>query len=422
MALLGAIGDDLTGSTDLCNTLVRASMRTIQVIGVPPEGFTVPEADAIVVSLKSRTIPAAEAVDMSLAALEWLRAQEVRQVLFKYCSTFDSTDEGNIGPVMDALRQALNARFTIACPAFPENHRTIYRGHLFVGDLLLSDSPMRHHPLTPMTDANLVRVLARQSKSPVGLVAHDVVSKGPEAIRAAFDDLAGKGIGCAIVDALEDDDLLGIGEACDGLELITGGSGIALGLPANFRRAGLLADRSAVDEIPACGGTSAILAGSCSEATRKQIEVFAESHPAFFLDPRAAVADADGLVGTAVAWARERLADGPILIYSSEPPERVSETQAAVGREAAGEAVEQAFAAIACALRESGVRRLVVAGGETAGAVVQALGAIALAIGPQIDPGVPWTVTIGDEPMALALKSGNFGGPDFFARALEMVA
>jgi 3-dehydrotetronate 4-kinase len=422
VVLLGAIGDDLTGSTDLCNTLVRGGMRTIQIVGVPKSDLAVPPSDAIVVSLKSRTIPAAEAVDMSLAALSWLQAQDVRQILFKYCSTFDSTDAGNIGPVMDALRQALKVPFTIACPAFPETRRTIYLGHLFVGDVLLSDSPMRHHPLNPMTDSNLQHVLGRQSAAPVGLVAYPAVRNGPDAIRQAFAELTAKGIGCAIVDALEDQHLVDIGTACSDLKLITGGSGIAQGLPDNFRRVGMLSEHEAVDELPACGGAKAVLAGSCSVATRAQVDAFAQTHPAYFLDPSAVVRNPEKAVADAVAWASEHLARDTVLIYSSEAPDRVQAIQAEYGREAVGSALEGAFAVVARTLHESGVRRLVVAGGETAGAVVQALGVTVLRIGPQIAPGVPWTAAIDGEPLALALKSGNFGGPDFFARALEMVS
>jgi 3-dehydrotetronate 4-kinase len=422
MILLGSVADDLTGATDLCNTLVRGGMRTIQVVGVPPDDLAIPEADAVVVSLKSRTIAPETAVAMSLKALAWLRKQGARQILFKYCSTFDSTDRGNIGPVGDALREALGARFTIACPAFPENRRTTYLGHLFVGDVLISDSPMRHHPLTPMTDANLQRVLGRQTKAPIDVVPYSVVRQGADAIRRAFATLADKGFGYAIVDALEDKHLYDIGTACNELALVTGGSGVALGLPENFRRAGLLATHHAVDSLPVCGGASAVLAGSCSQATQTQVACFSRKHPAFFLDPRAVLADANAAVAGAMAWARGLLSQGPVLIYSSEAPEQVQAAQAALGRGATGGSIEQAFAAIATALHQAGVRRLVVAGGETAGAVVQALGVRALRIGPQIAPGVPWTAAIGAEPLALALKSGNFGDAEFFARALEMIA
>ena len=416
--LLGCIADDLTGATDLANTLVRQGMRTVQVIGVPDAPL--PDADAIIVALKSRTIPAADAVAMSRAALDQLRTAGARQVLFKYCSTFDSTDQGNIGPVADALLADLGESFTIACPAFPENHRTIYLGHLFVGRVLLSDSSMKDHPLTPMTDANLVRVLGRQTKAKVDLVPFTVVSQGSRAIAADFARLQAAGITHAVVDATEDRHLLEIGAACAGMKLITGGSGIALGLPENFRRRGLLSTTGTADTLPKITGKGAVIAGSCSAATLQQIEQMKRTRPAFAIDAVALASD-EGLVGRAVAWARERLADGPILIYASAPPDEVARIQQTLGRERAGELIEHALAEIAAGLVAAGVRRLVVAGGETSGAVVQRLGAKALRIGPQIDPGVPWTVSIGEPPLALALKSGNFGTPDFFTKALAML-
>ena len=418
--LLGCIADDLTGATDLANTLMRQGMRTVQVIGVPAAGEPLPEADAIVVALKSRTIPAAAAVAMSRATLERLKAAGVRQYFFKYCSTFDSTDAGNIGPVADALLADLGETFTIACPAFPENKRTIYLGHLFVGDVLLSDSSMRNHPLTPMTDANLVRVLGRQTSAKVGLVPFGVVNRGPQVITAEFARLRADGARYAIVDAVEDRHLLDIGTACADLRLITGGSGIALGLPENFRRRGLLRTNGGADSLPAVGGSAAVVAGSCSAATLAQIAHMTLARPAFAVDPMA-LASGEDVVGRALAWARERLAGGPVLIYASAPPEEVARTQQALGRERAGELVERALAEIAAGLVAAGVRRLVIAGGETSGAVVQRLGVKALRIGPQIDPGVPWTATVEEPALALALKSGNFGGPDFFTRAFAML-
>jgi uncharacterized protein YgbK (DUF1537 family) len=416
--LLGSVADDFTGATDLCNTLVRRGMRTIQLIGVPAAGAEVPQADAVVVALKSRTVPAAEAVAASLGALAWLRGEGARQILFKYCSTFDSTDAGNIGPVADALLDALGAPFTIACPAFPENGRTIFRGHLFVGDVLLSDSPMRHHPLTPMTDASLVRVLARQTPHKVGLVAYDTVRAGHEAIAAAFARLEASGVRHAVVDAVEDSHLHAIGRAAAGLALVTGGSGIALGLPDNFRRRGLLGDAAGADRLPHVAGPGAVIAGSCSAATLGQVERMRERRPAFTIDPLA-LADGRDLAAEALAWAAPLLASGPLLIHASAPPAEVARIQERLGRTRAGTLVESCLAAIARGLVDLGVRRLIVAGGETAGAVVQALGVTGLMIGPQIDPGVPWTVSLGPRPLALALKSGNFGAPDFFLRALE---
>jgi 3-dehydrotetronate 4-kinase len=419
--LLGSIADDFTGATDLCNTLVRQGMRTVQLIDVPDPGAAVPDAEAIVVALKSRTIPAAEAVAQSLAALDCLRRAGARQILFKYCSTFDSTDAGNIGPVADALLDALGGDFTIFCPAFPENGRTIYKGYLFVGDVLLSESGMRDHPLTPMRDPSLVRVLGRQTKHRVGLVQQAVVARGAEAIRAEIARLRREGIRHAVVDAIRDEDLIAIGAACAELQLITGGSGIALGLPENFRRAGLLAvDQGGADALPRIDGPGAVISGSCSPATLAQVETMRARRPVLELDPLEVAAGAD-LTARALDWAVPLLAEGPVLISASAPPERVRAVQERLGRARAGELVEATLAAVARGLVERGVRRLVVAGGETSGAVVQALGVKGLRIGPQIDPGVPWTMSLGAPPVALALKSGNFGGRDFFLRAFEVL-
>lgn len=420
--LLGCIADDFTGATDLANMLVRAGMRTVQTIGVPEDARLAAGADAVVVALKSRTIPAAEAVAQSLAALAWLRGAGARQIYFKYCSTFDSTPAGNIGPVADALLGALDADFTIACPAFPENGRTIYKGHLFVGDLLLSDSPMKDHPLTPMTDASLVRVLARQTKREVGLVEHRTVRSGAAAIRARFAELRQRGTAYAVVDALADEDLMAIGAACADLALVTAGSGIALGLPQNFFAAGLMQPRADAAALPGAGGKPAVLAGSCSAATRKQVALMAARHPAHALDP---LADPDParLAATALTAIAPALDAGkPFLVYSTAEPAQVAAIQAKLGTARAATLIEEALALVAQRIVASGVRRLVVAGGETSGAVVKALGVKALAIGPQIDPGVPWTMSVGSEPrVALALKSGNFGTDDFFEKALRQM-
>jgi len=416
--VLGCVADDFTGATDLANMLVRGGMRTVQLIGVPGEETPVPEADAIVVALKSRTAPVAEAVSDSVASLRWLQQAGCQRFFFKYCSTFDSTDDGNIGPVADAMLAALGADFTIACPAFPETGRTIFKGHLFVGDQLLSDSPMRHHPLTPMTDSNLVAVLGRQTARPVGLVQFRDVAAGAPGIQKRFDALRSEGAGYAIVDAVTDEQLYEIGEAVADLGLVTGGSGVAIGLPAAYQRRGLLAKGTdAANAVPAVDGPAAVLAGSCSAATLGQIAKWQESRPSLNIDPLALV-DGQDEAGRALAFAADR--DEPVLIYASAPPETIAQVQARLGRAEAGDLVERAMAAIARGLVEDqGVRRLVVAGGETSGSVVSALGVTGLRIGAQIDPGVPGTVTTGDRPLALALKSGNFGAVDFFEKALN---
>jgi uncharacterized protein YgbK (DUF1537 family) len=420
--LLGAIADDLTGATDLALMLSREGMRTIQTIGVPKDDLELLRVDAVVVALKSRTNPADQAVAMSLEALSFLQMAGATQFLFKYCSTFDSSPAGNIGPVAEALMQALSTDLTIVCPAFPANGRTIYKGHLFVGDQLLSDSPMRNHPLTPMTDSSLVRLMAGQSNLKVGLVTRETVGEGAAAVLQAFEAARARGEQALVVDALTDADLRAIGEASAGLSLITGGSGIALGLPENFRRAGLLkaADDAGVFLAPA--GRSMILAGSCSEATRGQIRHAIEAGvPVLKLDP-IAIAEGRFRVDEAVTWALGQSAKAP-LIYSSAEPEEVKAAQAALGRERAGSLIEHFLAETALGLEVAGVRRLIVAGGETSGAVVGALSPDALFIGPEIDPGVPWTLTLGQkQPMALALKSGNFGAPDFFLKAWDLLS
>ncbi len=416
--LLGCIADDVTGATDLASMLVRGGMRTVQLLGVPRDPTAAPEVDAIVIALKSRTISPPAAVAQSLAALRWLRAAGARQFFFKYCSTFDSTPRGNIGPVADALLEELSADFTIACPAFPENGRTVCHGYLFVGHVLLSESGMKDHPLTPMTDANLVRVLGRQTKHPVSLVPYPEVDAGPAALIAAWERLRRESARYAIVDALTDRHLLDIGLACADLPLVTGGSGAALGLPESFRRRGLLGADVAADRLPRVAGHAAVLAGSCSPATLGQVAHMSRTHPALRIDPLR-LARGEDVVGEALDWAAARLGTAPVLIYASAPPDEVRRVQAELGREAAGRLVEDAVARIARGLVAAGARRLVVAGGETAGAVAQALGVMGLRIGPSIDPGVPWTVSLEEPPLALALKSGNFGAPDFFLKAFE---
>ncbi|KQP38954.1 3-oxo-tetronate kinase [Pseudorhodoferax sp. Leaf274] len=416
--LLGCIADDFTGATDLANNLVRAGMRVVQTIGVPGSPLDA-QADAVVVALKSRTIAPAEAVAQSLAALQWLQEQGAGQIYFKYCSTFDSTPQGNIGPVTDALMQALGTGFTVATPAFPDNKRTVFKGYLFAGDVLLNESGMQDHPLTPMTDPNLVRVLQPQTRHKVGLVDYQAVAQGADAIRARFAALQAEGVGIAVVDALANADLVALGAALKGMPLVTAGSGVAIGLPANF---GIAPDSQAA-ALPPPGGLQAVVSGSCSVATNRQVaEFIATGRPALAIDPLR-IADGADVRGEALAWARERLANaqaGPVLVYSSAEPAAVRAIQGRLGVEQAGAMVEQTIAGIARGLVELGVRQLVVAGGETSGACVQALEIAQMRIGAQIDPGVPWCHALSPaapQGLHITLKSGNFGTPDFFTRA-----
>lgn len=415
--ILGVIADDFTGATDVASMLVRAGMPTVQVLGVP-EG-DLPATDAVVIALKTRTIPAAEAVAQSLAALRALQAAGARQIYFKYCSTFDSTPAGNIGPVTDALMQALGADFTIACPAFPENGRTVFRGHLFVGDALLSDSGMKNHPLTPMTDANLVRVLQAQTAQRVDLLRVDALRHHAP---TAIERLQADGVRIAVADAIDNSDLLALAEACAELPLITAGSGVALGLPPAYERRGWWAPSETAASLSAVSGPAAVLSGSCSDATNAQVARWvADGRTAIAIDPLA-LHQGSQSTASLLAQALPALISGPVLVYATAAPERVKAVQAELGVAAAGALVEHALAELAQALVQAGVRRLVVAGGETSGAVVQALGVPQLRIGPSICPGVPWTeatLPTSGEPLWLALKSGNFGGVDFFADALR---
>lgn len=420
--LLGCIADDLTGATDLALMLTRAGMRTVQVMQVPETGSQLDGFDAVVVALKTRTCPVEEAVDLSLRSAEALLALGAQQIFFKYCSTFDSTDKGNIGPVAEALMDRLGADLALACPAFPTNKRTVYMGNLFVGDLPLAESPMKDHPLTPMRDSNLVRVLQRQTKLKVGLVPFAEVDKGADAITSAFESAKARGERFVIVDAITDRHLVDMGTAAAGMRLITGGSGVALGLPANFVRAKLMKATTAPTRLTAPKGRTVIISGSCSEATRGQVKRAIDAGvPAFQIDPFAIDRGNDSSQKIA-DWAIAQPAGKPVLVYSSADPESVRTVQEKLGREIAGTLVERELANVTEKLVAAGFSRLIIAGGETSGAVVNGLGVTALEIGPEIDPGVPWTRSIGGTPLALALKSGNFGAPDFFLKAWDRLA
>ena len=418
--LLGCIADDLTGATDLALMLSREGMRTLQTNGVPTAPLDLANVDAVVVALKSRSNPAGEAVAQSLAAADWLIAHGAQRLFFKYCSTFDSTDEGNIGPVTEALLHRLNESFTIACPAFPAAGRSIYMGNLFVNGVPLAESPMRDHPLNPMRDSDLRRVLRRQTQGEVGHVAYADLEAG--AIERAFAREAASGRHIAIVDALTDAHLRCIGAASANLKLITGGSGVAIGLPAAYVAAGLMAHLTPPPKaIAAPAGRAIVLAGSCSAATRGQVQAAVTAgFPAFRVDPleiAASKLDAERIL----AWLKQQSHDAIPLIYSSDDPANVGLVQKKLGRDAAGHLVEDLLANVARALPELGFSRILVAGGETSGAVVNALGVKVLSIGPEIDPGVPWTLSRSGPDLALALKSGNFGTQDFFLKAWSML-
>lgn len=406
--LLGCIGDDFTGSSDLANTLAKGGMRVTQYTGIP-DGAAAPDVQAGVIALKSRSIDPADAVAQSLAALDWLKAQGCRQFFFKYCSTFDSTAKGNIGPVADALAEALDAHKVIVCPAFPGTGRSVYQGHLFVKDALLAESGMQNHPLTPMTDSDLRRWLAPQTRYEVGHVGAADVFAGAEAVSTALDAQHAAGKRHIVVDAIRDEDLVAIGRAARDLPLITGGSGVALGLPANF---GCQAATAPWTGQP---GRAIVLSGSCSIATRDQV--------ARHTGPAREIVAADVIEGrlTALNIADWLLSAGDLpLAYSSADPSVVADVQRIYGREKASETLEGFFAETARLAVAGGVTRVITAGGETSGAIVEGLGLSTLEIGPEIDPGVP-ALRAGPD-LVVALKSGNFGAPDFFAKANALLA
>jgi uncharacterized protein YgbK (DUF1537 family) len=413
---LGAIADDFTGASDLANTLNKGGMATVQFVGVPSTDAGA-ECEAGVVALKTRSIPAPSAVTESLKALEWLKRQGCRQFLFKYCSTFDSTPQGNIGPVAEALLDAISAPVAVVCPVFPATGRTLFMGHLFVRDRLLSESGMEKHPLNPMTDPDIRRWLRVQAKGEVGLVPYTVVRQGGAAIRTAIDAEAAAGRRLVVVDAVVDEDLVAIGRAVADHPLVTGGSGIALGLPENFRERGLLSGRNS--GFTPTAGPGVALSGSCSTASRGQVAIYLAGHPGLAVDP-------DALIGgtltpdEALAFALEKIAQSPI-IYSTAEPDVVRAAQERYGTAVVAVSIETFFGDLAARLADSGVSRVVVGGGETSGAVVTALGVERLRIGPEIDSGVPALAAEGKRSVRLALKSGNFGGPDFYEKALRVL-
>jgi uncharacterized protein YgbK (DUF1537 family) len=415
MLKLGVIADDFTGATDIAGFLVAGGLSTIQLNGVPREDIEV-EADAVVISLKSRSSPVDEAVAESLRALEWLSRKGCAQFYFKYCSTFDSTPAGNIGPVVDALLDALRESFTVICPALPVNGRTVYNGYLFVGGVPLDESGMRHHPVTPMTDANLMRLMDAQAAGRTGLVPSTIVGAGSEAIRQALAELARQGFRYGVVDVLCDDHLAAIGVAVSGMRLVTGGSGLAGGI---VRALG--AERGSVADMRGrpSSGRAVVLSGSCSQMTNAQVAQYRRIAGAKPVSVERCIADASGYADDLAAWVcdlpRDALAP---MIYATTDAGTLSDIQSRFGAAGASAAVEGVLAAVAGRLAEAGFERFIVAGGETSGAVTQALGIAGFHIGPQIAPGVPWVRAI-DRPISLALKSGNFGGENFFADAQD---
>ncbi|MDA9405666.1 3-oxo-tetronate kinase [Bradyrhizobium sp. CCBAU 45384] len=417
--IFGVVADDLTGGMETAAMLVAAGIECGFVTD-PEVVDSCGDVPAIVIAQKTRVIPAGEAVSMTEKAARALLARDARQIFFKYCATFDSTDQGNIGPVADLLMRLTGAEHTAFCPASPALRRTVYNGHLFLGTELISDSPKRHDPLTPMTDPDLVRVLQRQTRAKVGLLAHALVSAGAEAAGRAIAEAAARGIRYFITDAIYDRDLDTLAALTCDWKLMTGNATIVQHYPDIWRARGLIGATRRPPCLRAVGGGGVVLAGSCAERTLEQLAEFEKSHPVLRIDLLNA-RDVAATVGDALDWARPRLHHGPVGFATSGAPEAVKMAQERYGREGAAQLAEAILGRLAVSLRSVGVRRFVVAGGETSGAIVEHLGIRRLRVGPYGGPGIGTAVTEDEDPVALCLKSGKLGPVDLFATTLEVM-
>lgn len=415
MTRLGIIADDFTGATDIASFLVENGVATVQFNGIPQASAQQVDCQALVISLKSRACPPQAACEQALQALAWLQQQGCTQFYFKYCSTFDSTSQGNIGPVTDALLQALDFPFTVISPALPINGRTVYQGYLFVMDRLLAESSMRHHPLNPMTDSYLPRLMEAQASGRCAVLPLATLERGVAATRQALDALRQAGYRYAVLDAVDERHLLIQGEALDTLPLITGGSGLAIGLARRWAPSASAAHHAGRPQP----GRGIVLSGSCSAMTQRQVAHYRAHAPyqqievARCLDPAQRSHYAAELADWALAQPATALAP---LLCATVSPTQLAQIQAQYGAERASQAIEALFSTLSTRLAAGGIVRFIVAGGETAGAVTQALDVSGFYIGPAIAPGVPWVNAL-NAPLSLALKSGNFGAEDFFTRA-----
>lgn len=421
MPLLGCIADDATGATDLALMLTRGGMHTEQIIGVPDKDTTISNADAIVIALKTRTCSIEQAIYESITSANWLKKNNYQKIFFKYCSTFDSTKNGNIGPVADALLKFTDSKMAIICPAFPKNGRTIKNGILYIEGVPLSETIMRHHPLTPMTNSNLVELMTQQTIHKVGLISYKTVKKGPKMIQESLEKLEMENHKYAVIDALDDLELQYIGKACANHALITGGSGVALGIPDYFKRKGLLKIKDQT-QPPSINGKSAVLAGSCSKVTLSQLSyVKAQTNWPHYLIDLENIEMTEKVIDQTLNWISHQNHENPLVIYSSSIPNTVQRLQKKIGPKILGELIEKVISKIALSLVQRGFRKLILAGGETSGAVINSLNIKSLTIGQEIDPGIPWTNSNNAPKLALALKSGNFGKENFFVKAFKLL-
>lgn len=413
--MLGVIADDFTGASDIASFLVENGLSTVQMNGVPKTLLN-SSVGAVVISLKSRSNPVNEAIEQSLSALQWLKENGCTKFYFKYCSTFDSTYRGNIGPVTDALLDALNENFTVVTPALPVNGRTIFNGYLFVGNVLLSESGMRNHPITPMKDSNIVRLMDSQSKGKTGLVPYSEVIQGAERVKARFAELRSQGYRYAVVDAIDNSQLAILAEAIADLKLVTGGSGLGA-----YMAARLSSNEKGIKPFVPQKDKAVVLSGSCSVMTNKQVNAYKAKASHIYLDVEKILSQEDyidELYNETIKHLNEPLAP---IVYATVPPEKLHDIQEKFGGQRTSHAIENAFAQLAIRLKnEAGVVNFITAGGETSSIIVQKLGFTGFHIGKQIAPGVPWLKAL-DENISLALKSGNFGKEDFFEFAQGML-
>lgn len=412
--MLGVIADDFTGASDIASFLVENGLSAVQMNGVPTQPLQ-GQVEAIVISLKSRSNPVEQAIEQSLQALNWLQQNGCTQFYFKYCSTFDSTEKGNIGPVTDALLQALGSDFTVITPALPVNGRTIFNGYLFVGEQLLNESGMKNHPITPMKDANLMRLMDAQAQGKTGLVPYSDVIQGADHVKARFADLKAQGYRYAVVDAVDNSQLAVLAEAIAKFKLVTGGSGLAA-----YMAARLSGGQKGNHAFVPTQGKTVVMSGSCSLMTNKQVAYYKNHAPSYFLEAEQAINNphyAEELYQWVIANSTALLAP---MVYATVAAEQLHEIQTKFGAEKASHAIEQTFAKLAEKLKATGFTNFITAGGETSSIVVQQLGFSGFYIGKQIAPGVPWLKAV-EEPIYLALKSGNFGREDFFHFAQGMM-
>ncbi|PHM35743.1 3-oxo-tetronate kinase [Xenorhabdus innexi] len=417
---LGVIADDFTGATDIASLMVQNGWQVALLLSIPDDSTFIPhDVDAIIISLKSRSCPVDESIEQSLKACRWLRQKaNCSRLFFKYCSTFDSTIKGNIGPVTDVLMDELQIDLCLICPALPINGRTVVYGYLFVNGQLLNESDMQYHPINPMKDSNLLRLMEQQSRGTAGLVDINCVRQGELSIRDRLCQLRCKGIRYAVVDTLLMDDLLLVAQAAHDMTLITGGSGLG-GAIARYCSGGN-SEKTSIKKLPLPRNRRmVILSGSCSVMTYRQVLEYKKIASTMELDIDKCINNPD-YIHLLVDWIIQQPMKGLApMLYTTRPPGVLKLTHNQYESFQVSKIIEQLFAQIANELRQKDFNTFIITGGETSGKVVQSLGINQVGIGAIIAHGVPWVYDLQSDCW-LALKSGNFGEVDFFHYAQEI--